>query len=125
VTTFRAGKPAAATGSEVRRASGRVPGPVLQGLIAFVIYLVVFVLAFGQALVSHLNQPAVGQVEVDPNFYVWAWRWWAYAVTHGLNPLYSYQIGAPAGSSLAWATTSPAVALLVAPITLTFGAPIW
>ncbi len=98
-----------------------MPGPVLQGLIALVIYLVVFVLGMAQALFTHLNQPAVGQVEVDPNFYIWAWRWWAYAVSHGLNPLYSYQIGAPGGYSLAWATTSPSVALLVAPLTAAFG----
>ena len=63
----------------------------------------------------------MGQVEVDPNFYIWAWRWWTYAVSHGLNPLYSYQIGAPAGNNLAWATTSPSVALLVAPLTAAFG----
>jgi len=94
---------------------------VLQGLIALVIYLVVFILGLGQGLATHLNQPSVGQVEVDPNFYIWAWRWWTYAVTHGLNPLYTYQIGAPAGSSLAWATTSPSVALLVAPLTAVFG----
>jgi hypothetical protein len=98
-----------------------MPGPALQGLLALVIYLVVFILAFGQALITHLNQPAVGQVEVDPNFYIWAWRWWPYAVAHALNPLYSLQIGAPGGSSLAWATTSPSVALLVAPVTSAFG----
>jgi len=94
---------------------------VLQGLIALAIYLVVFILGLGQGLVTHLNQPSVGQVEVDPNFYIWAWRWWTYAVSHGLNPLYSYQIGAPAGNNLAWATTSPSVALLVAPLTAAFG----
>jgi hypothetical protein len=94
---------------------------VLQGLIALVIYLVVFILGLGQGLAAHLNQPSVGQVEVDPNFYIWAWRWWTYAVSHGINPLYTYQIGAPAGSSLAWATTSPSVALLVAPLTAAFG----
>jgi hypothetical protein len=98
-----------------------MPGPVLQGLIALAIYLVVFILGFGQGLITHLNQPSVGQVEVDPNFYIWAWRWWTYAVSHGLNPLYSYQIGAPAGNNLAWATTSPSVALLVAPLTAAFG----
>jgi hypothetical protein len=98
-----------------------MPGPVLQGLIALAIYLVVFILGLGQGLVTHLNQPSVGQVEVDPNFYIWAWRWWTYAVSHGLNPLYSYQIGAPAGNNLAWATTSPSVALLVAPLTAAFG----
>jgi hypothetical protein len=120
-TTFRAAKSAAATGSEVRQAGRRMPGPVLQGLLALVIYLVVFILACGQALVTHLHQPSVGQATVDPNFYVWAWQWWAYAVTHGLNPLYSHQILAPGGTSLAWATTSPSVALLAAPVTLLFG----
>jgi hypothetical protein len=94
---------------------------VYQGLIAFVIYLVVFILAFGQALLPHLNEPKVGQVEVDPNFYIWAWRWWPYAITHGLNPLFSNQIGAPGGYNLAWATTSPTVSLLMWPITATVG----
>jgi hypothetical protein len=94
---------------------------VLQGLIAFVIYLVVFILAFGQALLPHLNVPKVGQVEVDPQFYIWALRWWPYAITHGLNPLYSTQIGAPGGFNLAWATTTPTVALLMWPITATVG----
>jgi hypothetical protein len=94
---------------------------VVQGLIAFVIYLVVFILAFGQALLPHINEPTVGQVEVDPNFYVWAIRWWPYAIMHGLNPLFSNQIGAPAGYNLAWATTTPTVALLMWPITATVG----
>ncbi len=120
-TAIRDGEPADATGTRARRPGNRVPGPVLQGLIAFAIYLVVFILGFGQGLITHLNQPSVGQVEVDPNFYIWAWRWWTYAVSHGLNPLYTYQIGAPAGNNLAWATTSPSVALLVAPLTAAFG----
>ena len=120
-TAIRGGEPADAIDSGMRQPGRRMPGPALQGLIALVIYLVVFILAFGQALIAHLNVPQVGQVEVDPNFYIWAWRWWAYAVSHGLNPLYSYQIGAPQGYNLAWATTSPSAALLVAPLTATFG----
>ena len=39
----------------------------------------------------------------------------------GLNPLYSHQIGAAAGYNLAWATTSPSVALLMWPVTAAFG----
>ena len=58
---------------------------------------------------------------MDPNFYVWCLRWWPYAVVHGLNPLYTHQIGAPAGQSLAWVTTIPPLALLAAPITLASG----
>jgi len=94
---------------------------VLHGLIAFVIYLVVFILAFGQALLPHLNEPRVGQVQVDPNFYIWAWRWTPYAITHGLNPFYSHQIGAPQGYNLAWATTSPTAALFMWPVTAAIG----
>ena len=66
-----------------------MPGPALQGLIAFVIYLVVFILGFGQPLITAPERAGGRAGEVDPNFYIWAWRWWPYAVTHGLNPLYS------------------------------------
>jgi hypothetical protein len=101
--------------------SVRARRPALQGLFAFVIYLIVFIAGFAQPLIAHPRAAQVGQIEVDPNFYIWAWRWWPYAVSHGLNPLYSTQIGAPSGYSLAWATTSPPVALLMWPVTATFG----
>ncbi len=58
---------------------------------------------------------------MDPNFYVWSLRWWTYAISHGLNPLYSRQIGAPVGFSLAWTTTAPALAVVLFPITAAFG----
>ncbi len=113
--------PADAAGSTGAESPRRALRPGLLGLIALVIYVAVFILAFGQALVTGLDQPRVGQGEVDPNFYIWAWRWWTYAVAHWTNPLYSYQIGAPAGFNLAWATTSPSVALLMWPVTGTLG----
>jgi hypothetical protein len=95
--------------------------PAYQGLLALAIYLVVFILGFCLSLISNLDRPVVGQVEVDPNFYIWAWRWWTFAVSHWTNPLYSFQIGAPAGYNLAWATTSPTVALLMWPVTAWLG----
>ncbi len=119
---IRAGKEESAVGdAEARESRRRVPGPALQGLLALAIYVGVFIVAFGLALVSRMNEPAVGQTMVDPNFYIWAWRWWPYAVSHWINPLFSAQIGAPAGYNLAWATTSPTVALLMWPITATLG----
>jgi hypothetical protein len=100
----------------------RVPGPALQGLFALVIYLAVFIVGFGLALVGGLDVPKVGQRYVDPNLFIWLWRWWPYAVSHGIDPLYSSQIGAPAGWNLAaWTTTTPSVALLVWPVTAAFG----
>lgn len=96
-------------------------GPALQGLIAFAGYLAVFAALFGRALVPHLTVPSVGQDKVDPNFYVWAWAWWPHALTQGLNPLHSQLIGAPGGYDLAWATTAPAVAIFMWPVTAAAG----
>ena len=58
---------------------------------------------------------------MDPNFYIWSLRWWPYAISHGLNPLHSHQIGAPGGYQLAWTTSVPAVAVVLAPITAALG----
>jgi hypothetical protein len=111
--------PIAGTG---QLAPGRpVPGPILQGLLALAVYLAVFIVGFALPLVRHLGLPQVGQATVDPNFYIWSWRWWPYAISHGLNPLYSRQIGAPVGYNLAWTTSVPAVAVVLTPITAAFG----
>jgi hypothetical protein len=94
---------------------------VYQGLIAFVIYLVAMIFGLAQPLLPHLDVPHVQQTQVDANFYIWAIGWWPYAITHGLNPLFSHQIMAPGGVNLAWATTTPTVSLLMWPITATAG----
>ncbi len=99
----------------------RVPRPALQGLLALAVYLAVFIIGYAFPLLRHPGLPQVGQAQVDPNFYIWSWRWWPYAISHGLNPLYSRQIGAPAGYSLAWTTPAPAVAVFLTPITAAFG----
>ena len=98
----------------------RAPRPALQGLIALGIYLAVFIAGYALPLVRHPGLPQVGQGVVDPNFYIWSWRWWPYAISHGLNPLYSRQIGVPAGYGLAWTTSTPAVAVILSPVTLAF-----
>ena len=100
---------------------GRLSSPVQQGLVAFAIYLLVWLMTADQVLIHHLTWAEIDQKSMDPNFYVWSLRWWPYAIGHGLNPLYTNQIGAPAGHSLAWVTTVPPLALLAAPLTLTAG----
>jgi hypothetical protein len=94
---------------------------VLQGLIAFAIYLVVMIFGLAQPLLPHLDVPHVQQSQVDANFYIWAIGWWPNAIIHGLNPLFSHQIMAPGGVSLAWATTTPTVSLLMWPVTAAVG----
>ena len=95
--------------------------PVPQGLLALAIYLTVFIVGFGLPIASHLDVPQLRQYWTDPNFYIWAMRWWPYAVSHGINPLYSNQIGAPDGYNLAWATTTPSAGLLMWPVTAAVG----
>ncbi len=107
----------------VAQAAMRARGmrPALQGLLALAAYLAVFIILYAFPLLRDPGLPRVGQATVDPNFYVWSLRWWPYALSHGLNPLYSRQVGAPAGFDLSWTTTTPALALVMAPVTAAFG----
>ncbi len=104
-----------------RPAAVQAPRPALQGLLAFAAYLAVLVLVYARPLIGHLNTPNLGQYWTDPNFYTWAMQWWPWAVSHGVNPLFSSQIGAPHGFNLAWASTTPSVGLLMWPVTAAFG----
>jgi hypothetical protein len=95
--------------------------PRLQGLLALAIYLAGWLSTVARPLVEHLGYAQLYQSSMDPNQFVWELRWWPYAIAHGLNPLYSAQIGAPAGYELAWVTLAAPLGLLAMPITLTAG----
>jgi hypothetical protein len=101
--------------------AGRLASPGLQNGIALLIYLVVWLATAFRPIVIHVTRMALDQKSQDPSFYTWSMRWWPYAVAHGLNPLYTYEIAAPAGHSLAWVTTVPPLALLTTPLTLLAG----
>lgn len=99
----------------------RTTSPAIQGLIALVIYLAVWVIADAHPLLAHPGRVQVNQVSMDPNMFTWILQWWPYAIGHGLNPLYTTAVGAPAGHVLAWVTMIPSLALLAAPLTLAAG----
>jgi len=105
----------------LRRLVTRAPRPALQGLLALVLYLAVFIIVAGMPLIRHLNVPNLRQYWTDVQFYAWSLGWWPYAVSHGINPLFSSQIGAPHGYDLAWASTAPSVDLAMWPVTAAFG----
>jgi hypothetical protein len=121
VTLPVTGSPARSRAVTGRLRARRLPRPVWQGLLAFAVYEAVFAIGFARPLLGHLGVPQVRQDWTDPNFYTWALQWWPYAITHGLNPLYSTELGAPNGYSLAWATTTPAVSLVMWPVTAVLG----
>jgi hypothetical protein len=95
--------------------------PALQGGIAFLIYLFVWVTTAFRPIIEHPAQALLDQKSQDPNLFTWFMRWWPYAIGHGLDPLYTHQIGGPVGHSLAWVTTVPPLAILASPLTLTAG----
>jgi hypothetical protein len=106
---------AARTRTLVARAKSA--SPAVQGLAALVIYLAIWILTETFPLLAHPGRPQLDRMSTDPNFFVWCLRWWPYAVAHGLNPLHTTLIGAPAGYGLAWVTSIPSLALLAFPVT--------
>ncbi len=95
--------------------------PVLQGVAALALYLLVWLLTSARMLIDHLSWAQLDQKSMDPNFYVWGLRWWPYAIGHGLNPLYTHELAGPSGHSLAWVTTTPPLSLVATPLTLLAG----
>jgi hypothetical protein len=95
--------------------------PVVQGLVALVAYLAIWILWRAEPLVAHPSQAQLDPSAMDPSIFIWSLRWWPYALTHGLSPLHTAEIGAPAGYNLAWDTTVPPLALLAWPLTATIG----
>ncbi|HEY2077361.1 MAG TPA: hypothetical protein VGH53_13600 [Streptosporangiaceae bacterium] len=95
--------------------------PALQGAAALAVYLLVWLTTSARVLIEQLSWARLDEQSMDPNLNVWVLRWWPYVIGHGLNPFYTHQIAAPAGSSLAWVTTAPPVALLASPLTLVAG----
>ena len=98
----------------------RVPA-ALQGAVAFGIFSVFWVGHFVTALVAHPELAQLDQASMDPDFYVWSLHWWPFALGHGLDPLTTTMIGAPAGFNLSWLTTVPGLAVLAWPVTAAFG----
>jgi hypothetical protein len=102
--------------------------PGSQALAALFLYLAVSVLLFGIPVLRDLRhsyvglgRPGLGTGFTDPSVYMWSLVWWPYALTHGLDPLYTHVVWAPEGVSLAWTTTLPGASILAWPLTASLG----
>ena len=91
-----------------------------QAASAFILYFALSVLIFGRAIVGHPASVYVGRGP-DPQLYIWFMAWWAYAISHGVNPFLTSVIWAPSGVNLAWTANMPLAAWLVYPITRVCG----
>jgi hypothetical protein len=92
-----------------------------QAAAAGALYLAVSLLLFGLPVLPHFRRDLIGSGG-DPQLFVWSLGWWPHAVLHGHNPFVTHVLWTPHGSNLAWTTSIPGLALLLAPVTLAAGA---
>lgn len=86
--------------------------------------LVVYILCAAGLLIPinfNFSTMLVAHQIADASQAMWFYAWWPFALSHGLNPLFTSQVWAPTGQSLAWTQSAPVLALLLAPVTLTLG----
>jgi hypothetical protein len=94
--------------------------PETGRLTAFLVYIVVSVAIFGIPLISEPGRLHIGYFS-DPAMMMWYLEWWPHAIANRLNPFITYAVWPQTGYNLTWATSMPAVALAMAPITAAFG----
>ena len=92
-----------------------------QHLGAFLAYLGVTLALFGPMILPHLADRKLAVVPWDGSFFIWALRWWPWALTHGADPLYTSQVWSPLGINLTWTTIAPVPGVLLAPLTTSLG----
>ncbi|MCU1490060.1 MAG: hypothetical protein JWM85_1465 [Acidimicrobiaceae bacterium] len=56
----------------------------------------------------------------DPQAYLWALQWPAFAIGHGIDPFYSHYLIAPQGTNLAWSGSS-GPGIVLAPLVMLIG----
>jgi len=87
---------------------------------AFLIYLLTSLLVFGLKIIQNPSLYYVGKGP-EAALIMWMLCWWPYAIIHRLNPFFTFLVWAPRGYNLTWATSIPALSLIVSPVTLNWG----
>ncbi|MGC8480971.1 MAG: hypothetical protein ACP5PJ_05430, partial [Acidimicrobiales bacterium] len=99
-----------------------MPSIALHGIAIVGFCALELVFALRTHIGLHLGSGLLAEHSADPVTFVWFLRWWPYAITHHLNPFVSPINWVPSGYDLSWATPIPVLALLMWPITSSFGA---
>ncbi|HYA53194.1 MAG TPA: hypothetical protein VEG33_18760, partial [Streptosporangiaceae bacterium] len=108
-----AGEPAAG-----RAVAGRRRG---QHLIALLAYGGLSLAMFGPWILGRMSTWFLSASTQDGSIFVWMFRWWPHAITHGINPLHTTAAWAPTGINLAWVTSVPLPAVALSPVTAVSG----
>ncbi len=91
-----------------------------QAAGALLSYLALSLLIFGRGTLVHPAASYLGRGP-DPQLYIWFQAWWAYAISHHLNPFLTNVVWAPSGANLAWTTDFPLATCLLYPVTRMWG----
>ena len=90
----------------------------LAPLVGYVVFTVLWI---GRDVVQHPSTRVLGDSLSDKTILMWSFLWWPHAITHGHDPFLATAVWAPHGVDLAWVTSSPALSLVLAPLSETVG----
>jgi hypothetical protein len=85
------------------------------------LYLAVALVLFWRPVWRDLNAVVVSEDQGDSSQFQWFLAWWPHAIEKGLDPFITKVILVPEGYNMAWTTSLPLPAALLAPVTVLFG----
>jgi len=100
---------------------GRGVRPWVRALAAFLLFAVGAVAVWALPIITRFGTRYVGNGHSDAKFYQWAVGWMHWSVLNRVDPLYTYKVFAPPGTSLAWTAFSPVGGFAMLPIRSLFG----
>src|SRR5664280_953243 len=89
-------------------------------VVASCTYLAASLLVWWNVWASHPTSTTVCGCG-DSSLFTWFLAWPAYAISHGLDPLYSTAMGYPGGVNLLSNTSEVGIGVALAPVTWLFG----
>ncbi len=96
--------------------------PAVQTLAPLVLYAAFAAIWIGRGVIAHPTTRTLGSADRDKTILMWSFLWWPHAIAHGHDPFVANVVWAPHGVDLSWVTSSPTLALALAPFTAAFGA---
>ena len=102
---------ATADGAALRR--GLIPAAV--GAVYLLLAVLLFIVAWRAPGSTYIGEGP------DPIQQMWGIAWVPYAISHGLDPLYTHFLNQPTGTDILWSTPTALVAMLLWPVTALFG----
>ena len=101
-----------------RAVAGRSRG---QHLLALLGYGGLSLAMFGPWILGRMTTWFLSASTQDGSIFIWMFRWWPYAITHGIGPLHTTAAWAPGGINLAWVTSVPLPTVALSPVTAVSG----